>query len=116
MKRICRNSFNILWLLLLLLPILLVFFSVFRTGDIDSALLFLNSDFFTGVIDIIGIRDFYVFLKTNLFNSSLGKWYDCIFNCLMYYTVVNLLCLFFNFINFLIELCKEWLNGVFKKF
>ena len=104
------------WFFMLLLPLIMVFFSVFRTGDITTAISWLNSDFFGSLYDIPIFNDFIEFLKHLLFNNiTLGTWFTSIFNLFIYYTFVNLIGLFFGFINWIIELCKGWFNGISKE-
>ena len=115
-KKTFKNIYLLFWCLLLLLPLIMVFFSVFRTGDILGAINWLNSDFFNGLYDIPIFNDFIEFLKRLLFNNiTLGTWFNSIFNLFIYYTFVNLIGLFFAFINWVIELCKGWFNGMSKE-
>ena len=101
---------------MLLLPLIMVFFSVFRSGDINTAIAWLNSDFFGGLYNIPIFNDFIEFLKRLLFNNiTLGTWFTSIFNLFIYYTFVNLIGLFFGFINWIIELCKWWFSCISKE-
>lgn len=115
-KKTFRNVYLLFWFFMLLLPLIMVFFSVFRTGDITTAISWLNSDFFGSLYDIPIFNDFIEFLKHLLFNNiTLGTWFTSIFNLFIYYTFVNLIGLFFGFINWIIELCKGWFNGISKE-
>lgn len=116
-KKTFKNVYLLFWFLMLLLPLIMIFFSVFRTGDITTAIAWLNSDFFGGLYDIPIFNDFIEFLKRLLFNNiTLGTWFVSIFNLFIYYTFVNLIGLFFAFINWIIELCKGWFDGKAKEF
>ena len=116
-KKTFKNVYLLFWFFMLLLPLIMVFFSVFRTGDITTAISWLNSDFFGGLYDIPIFNDFIEFLKRLLFNNiTLGTWFNSIFNLFIYYTFVNLIGLFFAFVNWIIELCKGWFNGNAKEF
>lgn len=111
-KKTFKNAYLFFWFILLLLPLIMVLFSVFRTGDITAAISWLNSDFFAGLINVSFINDFIEFLKHLIFNNiTLGSWFNSIMNLFVYYTFVNLIGLFFAFINWIIEFCKGWFSG-----
>lgn len=113
--------------LMLLLYVIAHIFAFQKTGNLsslfsDGLLSFISStiDFFVSdifnIADIVGLGNlfdsFYQWVNTNISDNIFTNF---VISILVYETLLSLIFLLFDFINFIIEFARKWLGGLYGK-
>ena len=108
-----RKSKKIFNLIIINLPIIILVLTMFRTGDFTNFEQW-ATDYCLPLRTIPLINNFTTWINTTLIGGDY-LFINLIEALSVYYLFSQLIMLFFDFIVWIIEMCRKWLNGLYKK-